>query len=524
MTLLPFIGDADQGVLGDPSGISDQQRQQERGDWESATEQYETYRRYYGGEQYDVENDDLATRAGFTAQHKRMPEHMRKHAYSSHISECVDFLADMLAKGVSFEGSNADEVNDWWTQADMNQRIDDWFRDALICGDVYGEPDWDPATEKVSLDIWEAESVWPVYDQRDWRRLDHWYRFQTLVDADGVETQEIRLSILQTFFEEVSGAIVQGVVEYRYLDDRYVDQRVLGLPFFDLVHARGDTRQRLRSQFGDTMVSRKIQGSADRYNALGQLGFRVARQNSFATLGIVGDAALAGGALRDDMIPKDIADVLTFPGGTSLVPIELPTDPRMLQHQMSMLEKNIYKDFGLSKTDIEDIGGLGTVSGYALEVLNRKDRATNDRIRKNAIAGIRALANKMLDVVAVRQGTAEGRNWWEIDPVETFPNREGLEVSVGSGDVVDATGDRDDYTARIVSRRYVLRRKGLSTPDILRVETELAAEDDAVMERQMEATSQQAELEKEQAIEVARTQAALRPSGGQAASSQAAGR
>lgn len=484
---------------------------------------YERSQLYYDGAQYDQENEDLADRTGYTARGLRLPEHLRKHAYSSHIQEAIDVLADMFAEGISFDGQYAELLNQWWPTTGMEERADDWFRESIIKGDVYAVPDFDPINESMSVDFWEAESVWPVYQRDDWRKLARYYQYQTILDEEGQEKQQqIVWILLETPVPVVNDNIdaldtvdmefppdrfIQQLVEYVFEDDELIDVIPHQKGFFPLVHARGDTRHKLRSMFGDSMVTRKVQGTADRYNALGQLGFRVARQNSFSTIAVVGDSASLGAGSRDESIAKDIADVLRFPGGTDVKPIQLPSDPRMMEYQQKLLEKNLYKEFGLTKIDLEDFGGLGTISGYALEVLNRKERATYKRVRKNALAGIRDLANRMLDVHAIATGVMAGQNWWEIDPLEVYPERTGIEIVMGSGDIVDAVADRDDFTVGLVSREYVLRRKGLDTTEITKVVGEINTQKEA--EAAM-ATDQQItvlEQQSQSALELAKVNA-----------------
>lgn len=516
---------------------------------EAAVAIYGTNRLYYSGEQYEAENQALADQAGYTQQNRRLPEHLRKHAYSSHIQESIDILSDQLAQGIQFDGTHADLLNQWWLESEMNERADDWFREALILGDVYGVPDWDPVDEIMKVDVWEGEAIWPVYAQDDWRKLTHWYRYGTVLDDQGMEHDEVRIYVLEPtgqvmqqqtvvdpellqieFGDEAPELyMVQQVVEYVYVDDQQTERNELRLPVHPLAHARGDTRRRLRSRFGDSLITKKVRGSADRYNAISQLGFRVARQNSFATIAVVGDAANLGAGGRNNDISKDIADVLTFPGGTNVSTVSLPTDPRMIEQQLHQLERNLYREFGLTKTDISEFGGLGTVSGYALEIMNRKDRATQDRIRNAAIAGIRALANRMLDVHAVRSAEAAGMgDWWSIDPQQVYPDREGIEIVIASGDVVDSVSDRDDFTTGLVSRRYVLRRRGLGSTEIDTVETEINEQAQQQADLQVSVQTQtiaaQAEearkTQAEQAAAQAKTQQTVQPTGQQTGTTQ----
>jgi hypothetical protein len=469
-------------------GLTRQQYEFDRQRYDDAVIEYARAQEYYAGEQYEKENDELSVSAGYTAANKRMPEHLRKHAYSSHIQEAIDILADMFASGIKFEGPHSVELNKWWKAGEMESRIDDWFREALITGQSYATPVFDADDDSMDADFWQADEMWPVYRRQNYRELERLYRFEQVDDIDG-QRELVHVFLRRPMLDEDGEVMfrvdvdtetispVMQIVEY-VLDEQLEIYDVVShaVPDFEVVHGRGDTRRKVRSSFGDTMITKKVRGTADRFNALGQLGFRVARQNSFATIGVVGDQALLGAGSRDDGIAKDVADVLRFPGGTDLKPITLPTDPRMIESQQRLLEKNLYREFGLTKIDMEDIGGLGTVSGYALEVLNRKDRATHQRVRKNAISAIRTLANRMLDIHAYRMGEAEGRDWWDVDPLERYPDRAKIEVVIGSGDIVDAVGDREDYEAGIVSRRFVLRRKGLDKTDIDTIESEVQSE------------------------------------------------
>lgn len=478
---------------------------------------------YYSGEQYDEENDDLATAAGYTAAGKRMPEHLRKHAYSSHIQEAIDVLADMFSSGIKFDGPHSEMLNKWFKEHDIEARTDDWFREALITGQSFATPTYDPMTDMMDAEFWSANEIWPVYDEeRDFKRLIRFYRFQTLDTPDG--EKKLTHIYVQELLTDNQGdpvlvddgdmvAMVYEVVRYTLDEERKIIAGPVGTRKrgFDLVHCKGDGRRQIRSMFGDSMITRKVKGTADRFNALGQLGFRVARQNSFATIGVVGDQALLGAGSRDESIAKDVADVLRFPGGTNVVPITLPTDPRMIESQQRLLEKNLYREFGLTKIDLDDIGGLGTVSGYALEVLNRKDRATHQRVRKNAIMAIRALANQMLDMHAYRVADASGVNWWDVSPLETYPNRGEIKIVIGSGDIVDAVGDRDDFEAGIVSRRYVLSRKGLGKTDIDTIEKEIASEYEAKLQLDTEYAVRETDHAADKQIEIVTAQAAAQP-------------
>ena len=146
--------------------------------------------------------------------------------------------------------------------------------------------------------------------------------------------------------------------------------------------------------------------------------------------------------------------------------------------------------------------------GYALEVLNRKDRATHQRVRKNAIGSIRALANKMLDAHAYAEA-ADGA-WWAVDPEEVYPTRDQMKIVVGSGDIVDATSDREDFGIGLVSRRHVLRRRGIPDKEITRIEGEVATELRVKVGIDTEATMAVAERESQTQLELARINATAR--------------
>ena len=124
----------------------------------------------------------------------------------------------------------------------------------------------------------------------------------------------------------------------------------------------------------------------------------------------------------------------------------------------------------------------------------------------------------MLDEHAL-QTTQRNGKFWQVDPMEVYPDRDFI-VIVGSGDIVDAVGDRDDFLAGVVSRRYVLRRKGLDLVEIERVEAEIQSQEEAKSSIVMQEQENQARLQQEQAIAVARVQASVRPTGTQSASSQ----
>lgn len=473
-------------------------------------------RRYYGGEQYDEENHQTAVENHLDPMVQRLPEHLRLHAYSTHIDESVDFIASQLAE--SFEAVakdaavqavideamiNSDQITGSGDSEDAT--LEDVFRDSLIAGDVAVELRWDP-DGTIWYEFWDSEQV--QFDWADRRTLQSVTREEIIWVEDVDGDREVRERVVYDLV--ANGVVIQDddgfptvIRECRrqvYWDDEESprDIRFLGLPFLPWVLLKCTTKS-LRAMRGESIVTDQCMEHADRYNANEQIAYLCARYNSHGNLAVVGDAA-ALKVEKEGGLGKDVTDVLTFPGGTSVSQITLPTDPKMIDHQRMVLAEAMYSTFGLTRVDQETVSGLSGVSGYALEILNRKTDGTFRRITKNFVRDLRVLFSMTLDLRAYLDNielvyrdltpfdpTREVDPakpiedqmpfvaFWEVDPDSVFSNRE-IEIRMGSGYIVDDVLVRDDFLAKLISRKEALRRRGWSDDDIKRVEEELEEE------------------------------------------------
>ena len=274
-----------------------------------------------------------------------------------------------------------------------------------------------------------------------------------------------------------------------------------GVPFLPWWLTRGD-KTSLRATRGESLITDQSMKTADRYNAVEQVSWLIARYNSHASLVVMGDAAVLQNQAK--RIQKDVADVLTFPGGTNAIALELPTDPEMINHQRESLLDGLYGSMGVTRVDQTSLQGLGDVTGYALEILNQKSDGTFSKVKQQLIRDWKKLLNLVLDCHAYwSQGTrldevqfdVEGfgddvagaeapPNYDTIDPELVFPNR-AMEIVLGSGYVVDDVKIRDDFVAGLISLQEALRQKGLSDPEIqIIVEEQAQAKDDAAARQQ----------------------------------------
>mgnify|MGYP003575927028 CR=1 FL=1 len=191
------------------------------------------------------------------------------------------------------------------------------------------------------------------------------------------------------------------------------------------------------------------------------------------------------------VIHKDIADALTFPGGTELVALTLPTDPSMIEHQRTVILDAIYGTFGLARVDQSTLQGLGQVTGYALEILNTRTESTFGVLRTQFIRDWLALLNLVLDCHAhwsyLTRPETDGAlppaqslanivdSLTKVDPRAIYPNRT-IEIRTGSGGVVDVAQIRDNYVAGILPLEEVWRRLGYSDDEIKQLPREIDEE------------------------------------------------
>lgn len=449
-------------------------------------------RRYYEGSQYDDENEQR--QKDEMPGDERLPEHRRLHAYSTQIAEAVDFLSDQLAEsfGIVPEDAEVEEVlteglkaSPQFTGDDSEAEISvtDVVRDGMIAGDVPVFIRWDPVEQRVWPECWESEKV--EFRFADQQRLERVERTEVrwVVNADGEEQEVVERVVYRLAVNEFEE--LDCVVEtFHDDDDAPRDRMWLSLPFIPWTLLRTNTKG-LRQQRGESLITEQAIDTADRYNAVEQVGWLIARYNSHANLAAIGDATHLQ-ARQEGHIEKDVADVLTFPGGTDVKSITLPTDTDMIEHQRTILADHLYGMFGLIRVDTETISNapMSGISGYALEILNRRTEGTFRRVRRMWRRDFRGMLDLMLDVFAYRdaQTTAmvddEGEpapNLADVDPQTRFPNRK-VEVRLGTGYVVDVAELRKDFSGNVLSRRETLRQRGYGDEKINQIEREIAQE------------------------------------------------
>lgn len=494
------------------------------GDFRQAAElvrrnQVAARRAYYGGTQLDADND--ACLAGLTAEQARagekmlarglvsgrLPEHLRLHAYSSEIEDSVDYLTHRLVTDFAVEAKDkaVQDVIDRCldsspelsgTADDDELSVERVTREALLAMDCPVRVRFDVALGNCWLDFYPSDAVrmdftrersdrpefvalwethWRTGDdgnvhqvtiRREWRVEAYWYP-----GPDGTpETGPVTVQCVETWWEERPGQD----------EDILLDRIPVGVPFVPWGLLRG-SRKGLRVERGESVVSTRAMRTADRLDSLLQRGFLAAAHNAHATLVVVGDQAMMK-TQADGKIHKDVADVLTFPGGTAAFPVVLPTDTALIEHQRTVLLDALYGTFGLARVDQSTLQGLGAVTGYALEILNTRTESTFDVLRNQLVRDWLALVNIVLDCQA--HWTA-GTNQLDratavvealkIDPLKTYPQRS-AEIRTGSGGVVDAAQIRDDFTANLISREEALRLRGYTNTEITTITGELDAQ------------------------------------------------
>lgn len=484
-------------------------------------------REYYAGTQFDAENAEeqrYQYRDGRSAANPVVPEHRRLHAYSTQIQECVDFLANRLGAGftIAADQTPVQDVIDAMVVAtdtiyapnaegDIEIVTDDVLREALMTGDTPVYVGWDPVEERPYLEFWESEAVEFVPLNRTEIEMVIRYDWVWMTDpVTGVERQVEERLVYR--MEGNAFGIAECVVEVYLEDDEAPRSREwTGLGRIPWQLLRSDAKG-LRSLRGEALITEQAMAMADRYNAVEQTGYLIARYNSHSNVAVIGDAA----SLKlesDGRVSKDVADVLTFPGGTALQVLTLPTSPEMIEHQRAVLSEALHGVFGVTRVDPETLQGLGQVSGYALEILNQKSEGTYSRVARNWRKDWVRLIDLVLDVTAWKRdaqfavldvATMQMRPftppaddemmpqfapnetpvalWWEVDPRIVFPNRR-VGIRMGSGYIVDDVKVRDDFVAGLISRQEALRLRGYDDPDIVRIVDEIDDAADKEMER-----------------------------------------
>jgi len=504
--------------------------------------------RYYEGTQYDQDNADAAKALNLQPD-QRMPEHQRLHAYSTQIAECLDFVANQITDGFAFI-ANAEAVqkiieatitatDQLGTGEGEDLSFDDLVIAGGLAGDVPYEVMWDPIEETTYLEFWPAEQV--IFDVPKGKWVEKVTRKQVIIvetfDGQTVVEREVRERTEYELVTRIHSSEVGPVdfedpeVDTPYLlgdleshmecrkqvfwDDNEEPESTewLGLPMIPWGLLRID-KKGLTGFRGDPIVTRKAIDNADRYNANEQHAYLIARYNSHGNIAVVGDQAFLKLEIEPS-VSKDVADVLRFPGGTNVIPITLPTDPQMIEHTKGVTSDAIYASFGLTRVEPDTLTGLGGISGYALEILNRKSDGTFRRIRRTLRADCRTMWNMALDVTAYRQGATltipeladtfeddhdrevppallQPVNFWEIDPATVFSDRK-IEVRMGSGYIVDHVMVRDDFVAGLISQEEALRMIGRSDPEIEKILGEQEAKKQVEFDRQKETLELQAQ-------------------------------
>lgn len=463
---------------------------------ETRREQIALRRQYYDGEQWDETNRGRKVDCGLQPGDK-LPEHERKHGYSTHITECVNFIADQLSDGFQVIPNSAavtEALDAAWTATeqltggdDDNEPVtpDPLLVDAFQAGDVPFEARYDPETDSVWPEFWESEHVlFIAATATDVAKVirDEWVWID---DPDTNDRKQVYEQVVYEVVPRSEGAGGDGVSE-ECRKTTYHDQETtpaypvewLGVPFIPWGLLRG-VKKGLRAFRGEPLISVKAMDSSDRYDSVEQLGYVIARYNSHGNLAVIGDGATLK-MKEEGGVHKDVADVLTFPGGTALEAITLPTDPQMIEHQRQVTSDAIYASFGLTRVEPDTLTGLGQVSGYALEILNRKSEGTFRRVRRQWTKDWLAMCGLLLDVLAYKRAAvnSEGESIGpvpDVDPLAVFPDR-AIEIRLGSGYIVDDVAIRDDYTAGLISQREALRQRGHDEKKIDDIMDEIADE------------------------------------------------
>lgn len=473
-------------------------------------------RLYYAGTQFDEENTKEATDCLPGERSDRVPEHRRLHAYSTQIQECVDFIANRLGAGFSIESSSPDvqqvihemiEATDpiyaLDDSGDIEAVTDDVLREALIAGDTPTYVGWDPVEERPYLEFWEAESV--EFLMRNRTEVAEVIRYDWVWDMVDGEEKQVEERVVYSRQPNDLGMLEVTAETYLGEESEPRFTEWLGIGSLPWRLLKADSKS-LRGVRGESLITDQAMETADRYNAIEQTGYLIARYNSHSNVAVIGDAA----SLKlesDGRVSKDVADVLTFPGGTALQVLTLPTSPEMIEHQRDVLAQALHSVFGVQRSDPESIKGLGQLSGYALEILNQKTEGTFSRVARNWRKDWVALVELVLEITAwkrdapyvlVHEETGDMREWtppesmldeapeipegyrpypmwWMVDPDTVFPNRK-VSIRTGSGYIVDDVKVRDDYVAGLISREEALRKRGYDKPGIKRIMDEIEDE------------------------------------------------
>lgn len=472
-------------------------------------------RMYYDGTQYDEDNYLAAQACGINiAAGQRLPEHERLNAYSTQIAESVDFIADQLSDGFRVEPENPEvaavveamvAATDLLSGGDEEEEIssDDLLTDALVAGDVPYEMVWDPIEGVAFPQFWECEQVEFIVPRGTHVEKVVLREIEWVDDPafGGEESRQVQKRYVYQMAMNPAGYMECRKDEFWDSEDEPRSSTWLGLPMIPWGLMRANRRS-MRVFRGESIIKDKAMDNADRYDAVEQHSYLISRYNSHGNLAVSGDAAVIE-LKGDGAVKKDVADVLTFPGGTQVSVITLPTDPEMIEHQRKVTSDAIYATFGLTRVEPDTLSGLGGVTGYALEILNRKTEGTFRRVRRQWRKDWLNLIGLALDVTAYKeQARVQLLNledgsltdvdiedldiavldemqalvpvvaFWDVDPAVRYPTRK-IKIQMGSGYIVDDVALRDDFTADLVSRRYALEQRGLGKDDIDDIEDQI---------------------------------------------------
>ena len=474
-------------------------------------------RLYYAGEQYDRINEEraLASKVGSVFE---LPEHEKLHAYSTQIQESVDFIAGQISENFDLVIKD-DEVKAVLEKAlkrspslkgaygHNNLSLTNTVRDALIAQDTPVLIRWDPVDETAWPEYWASEDVTFDFNDRDLTLLEKVTTKQSVwtVGMGGVPMPKNEI----TEYFLAMGECVKRVYFENEEDEAVTTPQ--GVPFIPWTSLRVNM-QSVKKQRGESIISAQACRHADRYNAVEQVAYLISRYNSHGNLAVIGDGSTLK-AQMDERINKDVADVMTFPGGTALQVLSLPTDAQMIIHQRTVLLDSLFGSFGLARVDQETLTGLGQVTGYALEILNRKSEVTFSQIKNQYVGDFKTMLNMLLDMHTYKEGeqafyeslsaaTDEeialgvfpvldievvSEKVWErlkdIDPLAVYPETKRVyEIHLGSNTVVDKVQLKAEYDAGLISRAEYLRQCGYTKEEIDKISEEIDEEKPAAPE------------------------------------------
>lgn len=518
-------------------------------------------RAYYDGRQYDARNAacraDMLEKIGATSEEKavaralafwdeQLPEHLRHHEYSTQIQESVDYVANRLADSarVVCEDETAQTVVDGALDSspelagspdDDELVLSNVFREALKAGDTPVLVRWNGDDAGTCWpEFWDSEQVElrfagdqstvvkAIVEQLDWRMLPG----STAGKPEPCKIRRVwevleRETLAEVPVDLVAQALAGGdttggpgtppsvvgdgvrlecaerVFWVKADGDVLLETIWWGVPFVPWWPVRGD-RKTLRATRGESLISDQTMKTADRYNAVQHVAWRIARYNSHSRIALTGDAMVVEGQ-QAKHVRGDVADVSTFPGATNATVLSLPTDPQMINQQEAALKAGLYGSMGVQQTDQSSLEGLGGVTGYALEILDQKSNGTFSRVRLQLQRDLKRLVNLILDCHAYwSQAHAErgqdddtpagerATSYLQVDPASVFPKR-GVEIRLGSGQVVDDARIRDDFVVKLISLQEALRLKGRDDDDIKRIVDELQEAQEQAAAAQREA-------------------------------------